>query len=230
MAAQYVEELIPSTPFGVAILANPESSSSRVTWDYFDETGYVQRGRLRQGEDPYLRNRFNQQASDALSSNRIIPDTRNAKWVSNLIVLVHDIPDAIYWNGVFSILNKLYVKLCGDSSHCNLIKIHTQDYRFSTWNITHLELCTLIRLFRIYFTIYNWIYHLICMYAWIRIIYIHLHLPTYTRWIVMYGLAIFMLAIYYTIYTTQYCYCHWCVRINVHPYIINSQLHTKFSI
>lgn len=127
VAAQYVEELIPSTPFGVAILANPESSSSRVTWDYFDETGYVQRGRLRQGEDPYLRNRFNQQASDALSSNRIIPDTRNAKWVSNLIVLVHDIPDAIYWNGVFSILNKLYVKLCGESSHCNLIKIHTHD-------------------------------------------------------------------------------------------------------
>lgn len=58
-------------------------SSSNVTpllsWDYFDELGYMRRGGLRAGEDPYIRNRFNQQASDAMKSNRDIPDTRNPK-------------------------------------------------------------------------------------------------------------------------------------------------------
>lgn len=49
----------------------------RLSWDYFDEHGYIKRGGLRTGEDPYIRNRFNQQASDSLSSNRDIPDTRN---------------------------------------------------------------------------------------------------------------------------------------------------------
>lgn len=53
-------------------LAVPKSS-----WDYFDEQGYIKRGGLRTGEDPYIRNRFNQQASDSISSNRDIPDTRN---------------------------------------------------------------------------------------------------------------------------------------------------------
>lgn len=51
--------------------------TGRVSWDYFDENAYVSRGALREGEDPYLRNRFNQQASDALPSNRDIPDTRH---------------------------------------------------------------------------------------------------------------------------------------------------------
>ena len=49
----------------------------RLSWDYFDEIGYIKKGGLRTGEDPYIRNRFNQQASDSLSSNRDIPDTRN---------------------------------------------------------------------------------------------------------------------------------------------------------
>ncbi|XP_030383517.1 polypeptide N-acetylgalactosaminyltransferase 2 [Scaptodrosophila lebanonensis] len=45
--------------------------------EYFDEAGYIKGGSLRTGEDPYIRNRFNQEASDALPSNREIPDTRN---------------------------------------------------------------------------------------------------------------------------------------------------------
>ncbi|EDW76568.1 uncharacterized protein Dwil_GK14594 [Drosophila willistoni] len=45
--------------------------------EYFDEAGYIRAGALRNGEDPYIRNRFNQEASDALPSNREIPDTRN---------------------------------------------------------------------------------------------------------------------------------------------------------
>lgn len=54
-----------------------QTSPGRVSWDYFDERAYINRGGLREGEDPYLRNRFNQQASDSLPSNRDIPDTRN---------------------------------------------------------------------------------------------------------------------------------------------------------
>lgn len=59
-------------------LASYSEIAPRISWDYFDEHGYIKRGSLRQGEDPYIRNRFNQQASDALPSNRDIPDTRNA--------------------------------------------------------------------------------------------------------------------------------------------------------
>lgn len=78
-AAQLIEDLSPSTSSSqqlVPIAVLPDSSS-RMSFDYFDEIGYVQRGGLRLGEDPYIRNRFNQQASDALPSNRNIPDTRN---------------------------------------------------------------------------------------------------------------------------------------------------------
>ncbi|GBP31670.1 Polypeptide N-acetylgalactosaminyltransferase 2 [Eumeta japonica] len=43
---------------------------------YFDEPGYVAAGA--KASDPYVKNRFNQAASDALPSNRAVPDTRNA--------------------------------------------------------------------------------------------------------------------------------------------------------
>ena len=43
---------------------------------YFDEAGYVAGGF--KDSDPYVRNRFNQAASDGLPSNRPVPDTRNA--------------------------------------------------------------------------------------------------------------------------------------------------------
>lgn len=78
--AQYLDELAPSTSpaqqnVPSAVLAS--ATDNRLSWDYFDELGYIQRGGLRTGEDPYVRNRFNQQASDLLPSNRNIPDTRN---------------------------------------------------------------------------------------------------------------------------------------------------------
>lgn len=59
-----------------ALASGPHADRS-LARDYFDETGYIQRGILRSGEDPYVRNSFNQQASDALPSNRNIPDTRH---------------------------------------------------------------------------------------------------------------------------------------------------------
>ncbi|KAH8338710.1 hypothetical protein KR074_010974 [Drosophila pseudoananassae] len=56
----------------------PVAPSGRGTEiEYFDEAGYIRAGALRNGEDPYIRNRFNQEASDSLPSNREIPDTRN---------------------------------------------------------------------------------------------------------------------------------------------------------
>lgn len=53
------------------------SGHSGGDWEYFDEAGYIRGGALRTGEDPYIRNRFNQEASDTLPSNRDIPDTRH---------------------------------------------------------------------------------------------------------------------------------------------------------
>lgn len=54
-----------------------ETTDGRMNWNYFDESSYIAKGGLREGEDPYVRNRFNQEASDNLPSNREIPDTRN---------------------------------------------------------------------------------------------------------------------------------------------------------
>lgn len=75
MTATYIDDGGPAMPLA---LQSFETTDGRLAWNYFDEMGYVARGRLRRGEDPYIRNRFNQEASDALSSNREIPDTRNA--------------------------------------------------------------------------------------------------------------------------------------------------------
>jgi polypeptide N-acetylgalactosaminyltransferase len=75
--AQYSDDSAPGPAVPMA-LQSLETTDGRLTWNYFDEAGYVSRGGLRQGEDPYVRNRFNQEASDNLPSNREIPDTRNA--------------------------------------------------------------------------------------------------------------------------------------------------------
>lgn len=74
------ENLSAATPPNLESLAHSSSSIvSQFAWDYFDEQGYIKGGGLRNGEDPYIRNRFNQQASDLLPSNRDIPDTRNPR-------------------------------------------------------------------------------------------------------------------------------------------------------
>lgn len=82
---QYMDDLQSTSPVQLQLqqhhsmlpMAAVASSDPRPSWDYFDEAGYIQRGGLRTGEDPYVRNRFNQMASDLLPSNRNIPDTRN---------------------------------------------------------------------------------------------------------------------------------------------------------
>ncbi|KAK5643567.1 hypothetical protein RI129_007412 [Pyrocoelia pectoralis] len=75
--AQYADDS-GQGPGSPLVIQSFESTDGRVTWNYFDESGYISNGGLRAGEDPYIRNRFNQEASDNLPSNRDIPDTRNA--------------------------------------------------------------------------------------------------------------------------------------------------------
>lgn len=68
-------------PLALKSFETTSSSDGRLTWNYFDEAAYVAKDGVKQGEDPYIRNRFNQEASDSLPSNREIPDTRNAMLV-----------------------------------------------------------------------------------------------------------------------------------------------------
>lgn len=77
-ALRLKEELLTSSPTPEAIETGEDIEDVRLAWNYFDEKGYISRGGLRAGEDPYQRNRFNQEASDRLPSNRDVPDTRNS--------------------------------------------------------------------------------------------------------------------------------------------------------
>lgn len=45
----------------------------------FDEQAYLRGGALREGEDKYNRNQFNQAASDAIGGDRSVPDTRHSQ-------------------------------------------------------------------------------------------------------------------------------------------------------
>ncbi|XP_049941023.1 polypeptide N-acetylgalactosaminyltransferase 2 [Schistocerca serialis cubense] len=91
-------------------------TDSRLAWGYFDERSYVQKGALRPGEDPYARNRFNQQASDRLPSNRDIPDERSPqcrmrKWREDLpptsvIITYHNEARSTLLRTVVSVLNR----------------------------------------------------------------------------------------------------------------------------
>jgi len=51
---------------------------------YFNEDMYISKGRLKAGEDRYVNNRFNQEASDQLSPDREIPDYRHHKCLSSV--------------------------------------------------------------------------------------------------------------------------------------------------
>lgn len=75
-----MNRVLPAVSPGVAFsTAVSLPLDHRLTWKYFDERGYVERGRLHVGEDPYHRNKFNQAESDRLPSNRDIPDTRHQR-------------------------------------------------------------------------------------------------------------------------------------------------------
>lgn len=77
-ALRLKEDFLTSPPTIETVETGEDIEDSRLSWNYFDEKGYISRGGLKSGEDPYQRNRFNQEASDRLPSNRDIPDTRNS--------------------------------------------------------------------------------------------------------------------------------------------------------
>lgn len=81
---------------------------------YFDEAAYVSGGS--KDSDPYVRNRFNQAASDNLPSNRVIPDTRNAMCrlkkydddlpETSIIITFHNEARSTLLRTVVSVLNR----------------------------------------------------------------------------------------------------------------------------
>ena len=58
---------------------NSEQDSDSIDWQYFDEKAYIESKLVKDGEDAYAKNKFNQAASDQLASNRAIPDTRSGQ-------------------------------------------------------------------------------------------------------------------------------------------------------
>lgn len=66
-------------PYENEVDDDAESAVTGIAWEYFDERSYIEAGGLRPGEDVYGRNKFNQDASDRLASNRDVPDTRSSQ-------------------------------------------------------------------------------------------------------------------------------------------------------
>ncbi|XP_040568461.1 polypeptide N-acetylgalactosaminyltransferase 2 [Lepeophtheirus salmonis] len=116
--------LSASLPISTSILASSSSSSSLFlpassSGMYFDQKSYIAGGSLRQGEDPYSRNKFNQAASDKLPSNRDIPDTRaalcrNKDWKeevkgyspTSIIITFHNEARSTLLRTISSVLNR----------------------------------------------------------------------------------------------------------------------------
>lgn len=87
-----------------------------VSWRDFDEKTYIDKTRCRTGEDCYVKNKYNQLASDNIKSNRHVPDTRNSKchgksYRSNLpstsvIITFHNEARSALLRTVISVFNK----------------------------------------------------------------------------------------------------------------------------
>ena len=60
-------------------MVDSDPTAQQLHWQYFDEREYVDKTRVKPGEDAYGKNKFNQVASDNLKSNRDIPDTRHPR-------------------------------------------------------------------------------------------------------------------------------------------------------
>jgi polypeptide N-acetylgalactosaminyltransferase len=53
-----------------------ERQGPPVSWDKFNTEAFLVKGRLKEGEDRYASNKFNQAASDAIAMDRSISDSR----------------------------------------------------------------------------------------------------------------------------------------------------------
>lgn len=90
----------------------------KISLKYFDEEAYISKSRLHPGDDPYARNKFNQEASDKLPSNREIPDTRHSECSSivyrdekhlsptSVIITFHNEARSTLLRTVASVLNR----------------------------------------------------------------------------------------------------------------------------
>ena len=58
-----------------------KSETPKVKWTDFNVDKYLEAGKLREGEDRYAKNKFNQAASDATKWDRTIVDSRESGWV-----------------------------------------------------------------------------------------------------------------------------------------------------
>jgi len=90
--------------------------SGGVKWEYFSENSYIAGDRLRSGEDKYSRNKFNQEASDKIASNRDVPDTRSRAckaidWsqqlpATSVIITFHNEARSTLLRTIVSVLNR----------------------------------------------------------------------------------------------------------------------------
>ncbi|CAL1540950.1 unnamed protein product [Lymnaea stagnalis] len=102
-----------------------------ISWEVFDELGYVSKTQLQPGMDAYARNKFNLQASDNTKSNRDVPDTRHMNCRTK--VWQNDLPDTsviiTFHNEARSALLRTIVR-----SHCFVD--HDHILRSSTFSFS----------------------------------------------------------------------------------------------
>ncbi|XP_064489869.1 polypeptide N-acetylgalactosaminyltransferase 2-like [Ornithodoros turicata] len=106
---------LKDTPSGSSLMR--QFTDGQVSWKYFDEKAYISKSQLGASADAYERNKFNQQASDALPSNRVIPDTRNPQCANqrfdeqdlpptSVIITFHNEARSALLRTVVSVLNR----------------------------------------------------------------------------------------------------------------------------
>lgn len=88
----------------------------QIEWQYFDERSYIIKTVVNPGENPYSRNKFNQDASDNVPSNRDIPDTRHDECASktwkkdlpstSVIITFHNEARSALLRTIVSVLNR----------------------------------------------------------------------------------------------------------------------------
>lgn len=93
-----------------------DNNLSQIEWQYFDEKKYISKTLLDSGENPYLRNKFNQAASDKIPSNREIPDTRHDECLAkkyrkdlpatSVIITFHNEARSTLLRTIVSVLNR----------------------------------------------------------------------------------------------------------------------------
>lgn len=93
-----------------------KNSPTQIEWQYFNEKKYISKTILNPGENPYLRNKFNQAASDKIPSNRDVPDTWHDECLSkqykkdlpatSIIITFHNEARSTLLRTIVSVLNR----------------------------------------------------------------------------------------------------------------------------